>query len=57
MTFAFVTFRVELQLGVGLPFETSYQFSAVLCSMTNFIVAELIIRRGPARSRRRAAAA
>jgi hypothetical protein len=59
MTFAFVTFRAELQLGVvlGLPFETSYQIGAVLCSVTNRLVAELIIRRGPARPRRRAAPA
>jgi hypothetical protein len=59
MTFAFVTFRVELQLGflLGLPFETSYQISAVLCSITNLLVAEIIIRRGPARPRRTAAPA
>jgi hypothetical protein len=59
MTFAFVTFRAELQLGVllGLTFEESYRISAVLCSVTNLLVAELILRRGPDRPRRRAAPA
>jgi hypothetical protein len=59
MTFAFVTFRAELQLGVllGLHFEQSYRISAVLCSVTNLLVAELILRRGPARPRRKSAAA
>ena len=54
LTFAFVTFRLELQSGVvlfGLPFEVSYQGSAVLCWITNLLVAELILRRGRARVR------
>ncbi len=55
LTFAFVTFRLELQSGVvllGLPFEVSYQGSAVLCWITNLLVAELILRRGQTRVRR-----
>lgn len=55
VTFAFVTFRLELQLGVvllGLPFEVSYQGAAVLCWITNLAVVELILRRGKARARR-----
>ena len=56
VTFAFVTFRLELQIGVvllGLPFEVSYQGAAVLCWITNLLVAELILRRGQARVRPR----
>lgn len=55
VTFAFVTFRLELQTGVvllGLPFAVSYQGAAVLCWITNLLVAELILRRGQARVRR-----
>jgi uncharacterized membrane protein YozB (DUF420 family) len=56
VTFAFVTFRLELQIGVvllGLPFEVSYQGAAVLCWITNLLVAELILRRGQVRVRPR----
>lgn len=55
LTFAFVTFRLELQGGVlllGLPFETSYRGASVLCWVTNLLVAELILRRGRARAGR-----
>lgn len=55
LSFAFVTFRLELQAGVllGLPFAAAYQGAAVLCWITNLLAAELVLRRRPARPGRR----